>query len=170
MPDYSHIMVPIDGSDISLCAIEHAKALAKAFGSQVLVLYVVDPYPFTGIGTDLAYGQAQFVAESSEQAKAALQQARDALEAEGIAVETLSLEGSIVQNTIAQVVQERHVSLIVMASHGRSGLEKFLLGSTTDRVLGSVEVPVLVVRGTAELQGRGADAPVSEPPLVPPVL
>lgn len=143
---YAHIMVPIDGTETSQCAIRHAKAIAKAFGSSVLLLYVIDPYPFTGIGTDLAYGQAQYVAESSEQAQLALQRAREEIEAEGIQVETLTLEGSIVQNTISQVVQERAISLVIMASHGRSGLEKFLLGSTTDRVLGTVQVPVLVVR------------------------
>ncbi|WP_238946015.1 universal stress protein [Vandammella animalimorsus] len=160
---YPRIMVPIDGTDTSLCAIAHAKAIAKAFGSTVLVLYVVDPYPFTGIGTDLAYGQAQYVAESSEQGQQALQQARAELEAEGLAVQTLSLEGSIVQNTISDVVKERGISLIIMASHGRSGLEKFLLGSTTDRVLGSVQVPVMVVRKAAD----EAAAPASEAAPVP---
>ncbi|MDO4724488.1 MAG: universal stress protein [Comamonadaceae bacterium] len=166
MPLYPHIMVPIDGTETSLCAIGHAKAIAKAFGSTVLVLYVVDPYPFTGIGTDLAYGQAQYVAESSEQGQQALQQARAELEAEGLAVQTLSLEGSIVQNTISDVVQERGISLIIMASHGRSGLEKFLLGSTTDRVLGSVQVPVMVVRKTADAAAATASeaAPVPMPP------
>ncbi|RMX11014.1 universal stress protein [Vandammella animalimorsus] len=163
---YPHIMVPIDGTDTSLCAIGHAKAIAKAFGSTVLVLYVVDPYPFTGIGTDLAYGQAQYVAESSEQGQQALQQARAELEAEGLAVQTLSLEGSIVQNTISDVVKERGISLIIMASHGRSGLEKFLLGSTTDRVLGSVQVPVMVVRKSADEPAAPASetAPVPMPP------
>lgn len=150
MPNYSHIMVPIDGTETSLCAIQHAQAIAKAFGSSVLVLYVVDPYPFTGIGTDLAYGQAQYVEESSEQAKEALQKARLLLEADSIPVETLSLEGSIVQNTISQVVKEQQISLIIMATHGRSGLEKFLLGSTTDRILGSVQVPVMVVRNNMQ--------------------
>lgn len=143
---YEHIMVPIDGSQTSQCAIHHAKAIGKAFGSSVLLLYVIDPYPFTGIGTDLAYGQAQYVSEANEQAQQALQKAREEIEAEGITVETLTLEGSIVQNTISQVVQERDITLVIMASHGRSGLEKFLLGSTTDRVLGTVHVPVLVVR------------------------
>lgn len=165
MPNYAHIMVPIDGTETSFCAVHHAKAIAKAFGSSVLVLYVVDPYPFTGIGTDLAYGQAQYVAESSEQAQEALQQARTLLEAENIPVETVSLEGSIVQNTISQVVQERDISLIIMASHGRSGLEKFLLGSTTDRVLGSVHVPVLVVR---HADSANTAAKNQEPPSIPP--
>ncbi|RMW99014.1 universal stress protein [Allofranklinella schreckenbergeri] len=153
---YAHIMVPIDGTPTSQCAIRHAKAMAQAFGSSILLLYVIDPYPFTGIGTDLAYGQAQYVVEANDQAQQALQQARQELEAQGIPVETLTLEGSVVQNTISQVVQERDISLIVMASHGRSGLEKLLLGSTTDRVLGAVHVPVLVVR-------RPADEPEDAP-------
>lgn len=167
MPNYSHIMVPIDGTPTSFCAIQHAQAIAKAFGSSVLVLYVVDPYPFTGIGTDLAYGQAQYVAESSEQAKEALQLARTQLELDNIPVETLSLEGSIVQNTISEVVHDKNISLIIMASHGRSGLEKFLLGSTTDRVLGSVQVPVLVVRNNATETAASED---KEPISILPTL
>lgn len=153
---YHHILVPIDGSATSLCALKHATSLGKAYGASVIVLYVIDPYPFTGVGTDLAYGQAQYIEESNQQAKAALEHAQRELEREGLAAETLSIEGSVVQNTISKVVQEKGVDLIVMASHGRSGLEKFLLGSTTDRVLGAVQVPVLVVKKKPDDQAAQA--------------
>lgn len=143
---YTHILIPIDGSETSLSALDHAKAIAKAFDAGVTVLYVIDPYPFTGVGTDLAYGQAQYLAESGEQAKKSLEQAREFMAQAGVEAQTLFIEGSVVQDTICKVVKEKHVDLIIMASHGRSGLEKFLLGSTTDRVLGSVQVPVLVVK------------------------
>lgn len=143
---YTRILVPIDGSATSLCALKHAKSLGKAYGAGVIILYVIDPYPFTGVGTDLAYGQAQYIEESNAQAKQALENARKECEEAGVDAQVLSVEGSIVQNSIAQVVEAQGVDLIVMASHGRSGLEKFLLGSTTDRVLGTVQVPVLVVK------------------------
>lgn len=147
---YRQILVPIDGSETSLSALKHAKSLARAYHSSVTVLYVIDPYPFTGVGTDLAYGHAQQLEDSNQLAKEALEHAQQDLEAAGVRVATLSVEGTIVQNSISEVVQEKAVDLIVMASHGRSGLEKFLLGSTTDRVLSAVNVPVLVVKKDPE--------------------
>lgn len=147
---YRQILVPIDGSETSLSALKHAKSLARVYHANVTVLYVIDPYPFTGVGTDLAYGHAQQLEDSNQQAQLALEHARQDLEAAGIAVQTLSVEGAIVQNSISEVVQEKSVDLIVMASHGRSGLEKFLLGSTTDRVLNTVNIPVLVVKKDPE--------------------
>ena len=57
---FKHILVPVDGSPTSLAAIDKAIALAKSFGSTVTAIYVIDPYPFTGVGADFAYGQDQY--------------------------------------------------------------------------------------------------------------
>ena len=58
---FKHILVPVDGSATSEVAVGKAIELAKAFDSSVTVIYVIDPYPFTGIGTDFAYGQAEYL-------------------------------------------------------------------------------------------------------------
>ena len=58
---FKHILVPIDGSPTSELAVEKAIGLAKAFDSAVTAIYVVDPYPFTGVGADFAYGQGQYL-------------------------------------------------------------------------------------------------------------
>ena len=73
---FKHILVPVDGSPTSMMAVSKAAGLAKAFGSAVTILYVIDPYPFTGVGADFAYGQAQYLSAATAEANAALDAAR----------------------------------------------------------------------------------------------
>ena len=69
---FKHILVPVDGSHTSMLAVSKAAGLAKAFGSAVTAVYVIDPYPFTGVGADFAYGQAQYLSAATSEANAAL--------------------------------------------------------------------------------------------------
>ncbi|RYF63548.1 MAG: universal stress protein [Comamonadaceae bacterium] len=143
---FKHILIPVDGSNTSLTAVSKAAGLAKAFGSKVTALYVVDPYPFTGVGADFAYGQSQYLSAATAEANTALDAAKSALEQAGIPVTTVVGEGHAVHDGIVRAVESSGADLIVMGSHGRRGLEKLVLGSVTQRVLGVAKVPVLVVR------------------------
>ncbi|GAA3992459.1 universal stress protein [Comamonas faecalis] len=144
---FKHILVPVDGSETAMKAVARAAALAKTFGSAVTVLYVIDPYPFTGVGADFAYGQAQYLSAATAEANAALDTAKEAITQAGVAqVETMVGEGHAVHDGVVRAVDSVGADLIVMGSHGRRGLEKLVLGSVTQRVLGVVRVPVLVVR------------------------
>ena len=143
---FKHILVPVDGSETSSKAVAKAVGLAKAFGSIVTVLYVIDPYPFTGVGADFAYGQAQYLSAATAEANQALDEAKKVFEDAGVQVNTLLGEGHAVHEGIGLVLSSVDADLIVMGSHGRRGLEKLMLGSVTQRVLGVVHVPVLVVR------------------------
>lgn len=143
---FKHILVPVDGSETSTKAVVKAVGLAKAFGSIVTVLYVIDPYPFTGVGADFAYGQAQYLSAATAEANQALDEAKKVFEDAGVQVNTLLGEGHAVHEGIGRVLSSVDADLIVMGSHGRRGLEKLMLGSVTQRVLGVVHVPVLVVR------------------------
>ena len=143
---FKHILVPVDGSETSTKAVVKAVGLAKAFGSVVTVLYVIDPYPFTGVGADFAYGQAQYLSAATAEANQALDEAKKVFEDAGVQVNTLLGEGHAVHEGIGRVLSSVDADLIVMGSHGRRGLEKLMLGSVTQRVLGIVHVPVLVVR------------------------
>ena len=67
---FNHILVPVDGSNTAQVAVGKAIELAKAFGSTVTVIYVIDPYPFTGVGTDFAYGQAEYLSAATAEANA----------------------------------------------------------------------------------------------------
>ena len=143
---FKHILVPVDGSATSMSAVARAAALAKNFGSTVTALYVVDPYPFTGIGADFAYGQAQYLSAATAEANTALEAVKKAMQDAGVEVNTVVGEGHAVHEGIERAIESTGADLVVMGSHGRRGLEKFMLGSVTQRVLGVVKVPVLVVR------------------------
>lgn len=143
---FKHILVPVDGSETSLLAVSKAAELAKIFASSVTAVYVVDPYPFTGVGADFAYGQAQYLSAATAEANAALEAVRKIMDEAGQPVTTVVGEGHAVHEGIVRVLETANADLIVMGSHGRRGLEKLVLGSVTQRVLSSVHVPVLVVR------------------------
>ena len=143
---FKHILVPIDGSATSMLAVSKATALAKTFGSVVTALYVVDPYPFTGVGADFAYGQAQYLSAATSEANTALEAAKKAMEEAGVTVNTVVGEGHAVHDGIVRAIESVGADLVIMGSHGRRGLEKLMLGSVTQRVLGVVRIPVLVVR------------------------
>ena len=146
MSMFNHILVPVDGSNPSLLAARKAAELSKVFGSAVTAVYVVDPYPFTGVGADFAYGQSQYLSAATAEANTALDAARKAMTEAGVSVTTVVGEGHAVHDGIVRALESTGADLIVMGSHGRRGLEKLVLGSVTQRVLGLVHVPVLVVR------------------------
>ena len=143
---FKHILVPVDGSETAQMAVDKASALAKAFGSQVTVIYVIDPYPFTGVGTDFAYGQAEYLnaatAEANESVKVAKQSFADA----GVNVDTSVVEAHTAWRGIVEAGESLQADLIVMGSHGRNALEKLVLGSVAQAVLSHTKLPVLVVR------------------------
>ncbi|QNN59194.1 universal stress protein [Diaphorobacter ruginosibacter] len=144
---FTNILIPVDGSTTALSAVSKAAGLAKTYGSTVTVLYVIDPYPFTGVGADFAYGQSQYLTAASTEANTALDTAKKALEEAGVdKVNAVVGEGHAVHEGIMRAAKEIGSDLIVMGSHGRRGLEKLVLGSVTQRVLGVADIPVLVVR------------------------
>lgn len=143
---FKHILVPADGSDNAHRAIAKAIGLAQAFKSQVSVIYVIDPYAFTGVGTDFAYGQAEYLAAATAEGNEALRVAREAFAAAGIEVGTAVVEGHAIYKGILESAARLGADLIVMGSHGRRGLQKLMLGSVTSQVLSHAHLPVLVVR------------------------
>jgi len=143
---FKHILVPVDGSSTSLMAVSKAAEMAKVFGSSVTAVYVVDPYPFTGVGADFAYGQAQYLSAATAEANTALEAVQKIMQEFGQPVTTVVGEGHAVHEGIVRVVENIGADLIVMGSQGRRGLEKLMLGSVTQRVLRSVHIPVMVVR------------------------
>lgn len=143
---FNHILVPIDGSTTAQLAVDKAIGLAKAFGSRVTTIFVIDPYPFTGVGTDFSYGQAEYLNAATAEANAAIKAARAQFEAAGINVDSSVVEAHATWRGVVQAAESMKADLIVMGSHGRSGLEKLVLGSVTQAVLSHTHLPLLVVR------------------------
>lgn len=143
---FKHILIPVDGSATATLAVDKAIGLAKAFGSDVTAIYVIDPYPFTGVGADFAYGQSQYLSAATAEANAALAAARAAFEAASVPVKTTVVEGHAIHRGILDTAQALGTDLIVMGSHGRRGIEKLVLGSVAQKVLSDAHLPVMVVR------------------------
>ncbi|NUF15252.1 universal stress protein [Acinetobacter lactucae] len=143
---YQHILVPIDGSETSMVAMKEAIKLGKALNSKITVVqvmaldpYIADAYVKTGQTNDLIERTRTYLLDILEQAK---QQFFN----EGITVETKLLEGFVVHEEIIQAAQDLNADLIVMGSHGRTGVRKLVLGSVAQKVLGESHIPVLIVR------------------------
>ena len=143
---FKHILVPVDGSDTAQMAVDKATALAKAFASRVTVIYVIDPYPFTGVGTDFAYGQAEYLNAATAEANAAVKLAKQSFADSGVNVETSVVEAHTAWRGIVEAGESLQADLIVIGSHGRKALEKLVLGSVAQAVLSHTRLPVLVVR------------------------
>ena len=143
---FKRILIPIDGSDTANQAIEKAVALAIAFKAQVQVVCVVDVYPFTGIGTDLAYGQAQYLSMATAEAHEATAKAIAVFNASGIDATSSVVEGQAIYRAILDAAAASGADLIVMGSHGRKGLQKLVLGSVASQILSNTHLPVLIVR------------------------
>jgi nucleotide-binding universal stress UspA family protein len=143
---FKHILVPIDGSSTSQLAVDKAIGLAKAFDSKVTAIFVIDPYPFTGVGTDFAYGQAEYLSAANAEANAAVKAAKALFEVSDVTVDASVIEAHAAWRGVVQAAESLNADLIVMGSHGRSGLEKLVLGSVTQAVLSHTKLPVLVVR------------------------
>ncbi len=144
---FKNILVPVDGSDTSLAALDKAAGLASAFGAKVTAIFVIDPYPFTGIGADFAYGQDQYLTAARNEAGAAIEAAKTRLQAAGIDADTKVVESHAVWRGILEAAEAVGADLIVMGSHGRRGLEKLVLGSVAQSVLSHTKLNTLVVRG-----------------------
>ena len=145
---YKHILVPVDGSTASMAAIDKAAGLARAYGVPVTAIFVIDPYPFTGVGADVAYGQDQYLNAARAEAGAAIEAANQRLQAAGVQVDSRVVESHAVWRGILEAAGAVGADLIVMGSHGRRGLEKLVLGSVAQSVLSHTKIDALVVRAS----------------------
>lgn len=144
---FNHILVPVDGSPTALLAVDKAAGLARAFNAKVTAVYILDPYPFTGVGADFAYGQSQYLSAARAEAEKALRDVEAAFQTAGVTnAHTVIGESHAAHEGIVRVGQELGADLIVIGSTGRRGLEKLVLGSVAQRVLQTALTPVLVVR------------------------
>lgn len=147
---FRHILVPTDGSRLSLKGVKAGAKLARALGARLTALYVVPPYRPPMYGEGAIYVPGMSVRHYKEQAKrdATKALAPVALEARraGVRLATKIVYGALPHDGILRAARSRRCDTIVMASHGRGGLGGLLLGSETQRVLAHSKIPVLVIR------------------------
>ena len=147
---YRHIMLPLDGSELSLKAVHEGISLAKTLGARVTLITVVSSYHL-GVTSPLT---SSVVHDLEKRFEEELRKGADTLHAdvvaraksEGVQCESLVVMGGSPYARIAENAETRQCDLIVMASHGRRGLDAVLIGSETVKVLTHSKIPVLVVR------------------------
>ena len=143
---FKKILVPSDGSDLAHKAAEFAADLAKVHGAEVIGVYVIDPFPYIGIGDASAIGLQAYLTEAKGAAGQALDALRKVCEAHGVAFAGDTIERSVVYEGITETAKVEGCDLIVMGSHGRKGVEALFLGSVAQKVLTHAQVPVLIVK------------------------
>lgn len=143
---FKKILVPSDGSKLAHAAAEYAVRLAKVHGATVVGLYVIDPFPYIGIGDASAAGLQAYMAEAQAAADRALGDIRQTCEAGGIAFAGDTIERNATYEGILETATAEGCDLIVMGSHGRKGVQALILGSVAQKVLTHAKMPVLIVK------------------------
>lgn len=146
---YQRILIATDGSTLSRKAVSSGIKLAALTGAQVVALKVVPRYPvsyFEGGMTVSAKDVAKVEKQWAEAALAVVEDVKVNAEAKGVKAKAVITTSDLISESIIATAKKHKCDLIVMASHGRRGLKRLLLGSETVQVLTHSHVPVLVLR------------------------
>ena len=141
---YKKVMVATDGSEQNKKAISYGIEFAKLSGAKLYVVYVVDTAVFASIPMDAGWEMMYELLET--EGKDASNQVVELGEAQGLEIESAVLEGHP-SNEIIEFAEGNDIDMIVIGTLGKSGLDRFLLGSVAEKVTRNSKVPVLVVRG-----------------------
>ncbi len=145
---YQHVMVPLDGSELAECVLPHVEAIGTGCNvARVSLVRVVPPLKLHG-GVESSLSpevRQQLEDDSKEIARQYLEEKARELRDKGVATETAVLFGQVVHELI-EFATAHEVDLIITATHGRSGVSRWFLGSIADRTLRASPVPVLMVR------------------------
>lgn len=146
---FKTIMLATDGSKLSQKAVKSAMEMATKFNAELVAVKVVPRYvqtyfegSFTVADIDIKSIEDQWAAS----AQAVLDKIASSAAAKGLTVNTLVVKSDDISEALVKTAKKMKVDLIVMASHGRKGIKRLLLGSETQHVLTHSEVPVLVLR------------------------
>ncbi len=141
---YQKVLVTLDGSPLAECVLSHATTVAKGCViPEMWLLRVVEPMPIgEGVTQDFIY---KVYAEREKVASDYLEGVAKGLREQGLTVNTAVTKGQPADE-IADFVEKNKVDLIVMATHGRTGVGRWVFGSVSDRVMREAKIPVLMVR------------------------
>ena len=146
---YQKILVATDGTTLSKKAVRTAIGLAAATGAKLVALYVVPRYPMSYYegGANVTVEEIERTEKLwADKGQALVDDVRRQAQAAGVDVKAVTTQSDMVAESIISAAQKHKCDLITMASHGRKGLKRLLLGSETQHVLTHSKVPVLVLR------------------------
>lgn len=169
IPMFETLLVPTDGSAVSIAAALKAVSFAKRIEARIVVFHAIPPYQYPVYVGGMPYeypSEADYEAQCRAIADRHLGLIADAAKAQGVAVSThIEFNGSSAQ-AIVDMAQRENCSLIFMGSHGRSGLSRVFLGSVTFKTLTLSHIPVLVDRATSD-EISTATALMGQPAIEP---
>ena len=143
---FTRILVPTDGSDITVKAAHTAIDLAKRLDARLFIVGVKEPFPYSAI-FEIQPRPPQELYDAQERiASARVKALADLAEAAGVPHSGHTVEALHPWEAILEMAKQKGCDLIVMASHGRRGMAALLIGSETSRVLTHSPLPVLVVK------------------------
>ncbi|MEO5661052.1 MAG: universal stress protein [Polaromonas sp.] len=145
---FKHILLATDGSASSAHAAQIAADVARTHGAKLTALYVVDPYPYIGIGESNPLGFQTYMSAAHDHAAIAHAKVAELCNQGGapVPLQVRMAENVTASAGIVQMAKDEGADLIVIGSHGRTGLIRLMLGSVAAKVLAESTMPVLVVR------------------------
>lgn len=148
---YDHILVSTDGSEVAQIGVDHGLELAKQHGGRVTVVTVTEPLGGQfAFASDLWAPSESQIAEYDEAQRKIAERILAPVEAKakamGIEIETVHVPWRLPARALVETAEKKGCSLVVMSSHGRTGLNRLVLGSQTAEVLAAATMPVLVAR------------------------
>jgi nucleotide-binding universal stress UspA family protein len=144
---YRHILIATDGSEVAARAETQGLALAMAIGAQVTALTVTEMYPTTGgVLMPSAGDVSRYEAQAAAEAEKILARVAAAAKEHGVSCASRHIWDMLPAEGILQAAKEGGCDMIVMSTHGRRGLDRFLLGSQAQKVMTYSTVPVLICR------------------------
>ena len=145
---YRHILIPTDGSELAEHGVTNGLSLAKSVGAKVTAIIVEEPFDWLCVSETKGQRAFDELAKHTEQIKkhaaSVLNRVANAAKQAGVPCDTIQLEDARPYQAIIATAGDKGCDLIVMASHGRSGLSAVVLGSVTNKVLTHTKTPVLV--------------------------
>jgi nucleotide-binding universal stress UspA family protein len=152
---YQHIMAPLDGSELAECVLPHVEAIASGCNVTMVTLVMVIPplHMYGGAETRISPEERKHLEEDSvEVSTTYLEEKAQLLRDKGVLVEVKVLLGNVLDQLV-EYINQNNVDLIIIATHGRSGVSRLFLGSVADRLLRQAPVPVLMVRAPGSVHG-----------------
>jgi nucleotide-binding universal stress UspA family protein len=144
---YKHVLIAVDGSELSDKALAQGLELAKALSAKVTLVHVTAPWASIAVGeVAVMFPPEEYEANVKAAAARLLERLGKSASAAGVAFDTVAVSDASPHKAILATAQEKGCDLIVMGSHGRRGIAGLLLGSVTAKTLSHGHIPVLVYR------------------------
>jgi nucleotide-binding universal stress UspA family protein len=143
---FKRILIPTDGSEVTVKAVSMSIAIAQSVGAQLYVISVKEPFPYNALSEMQPAPPQEYFEAQETLARARVAHVAELSQAAGVSCHTHTVEALSPWEAIVEYAEKMECDLLVMGSHGRGGVSALLLGSQTQKVLAHSKLPVLVVR------------------------